>query len=73
MTYGEAKKIALNYNQNVNACREYDKGYNFYEKSMDMVGGNGCFVVIKETGKVVSMPAFIAEYAPNPKGKSIQF
>ena len=73
MTYEEAKSIALNYNSAVNACYEYDKGYYFYVRGIEADGGGYDFVVVKETGKCVSMASFICDYHPNSKRKRIKF
>jgi len=73
ITYDEAKAIALNFNKKVNSCYEYDKGFAFFEKNVEADGGSLHFIVIKETGKIVSMADFICNYRPNPKYKTHKF
>ena len=71
--FEKAKKIAIRHNKRVNACFEYDKGYRFFVQGITVDGGNSDFVVVKDTGEVFTMMAFISEYHPNPKYKEVNF
>lgn len=54
MTYEEAKKIALKLNDRFNACREFKKGFHFYEETdVDIVGDSGA-VVLKSNGLAIN-------------------
>ena len=72
MRIDQAKKIAVAYNENVNTCYEYKEGYFFCEKELDSIGGDNGFVVLKVTGKIVTMSTFIEKYSSESKGTKIK-
>ncbi len=62
LTLEEAIKKVKEIRQNVDMCVEYENGYMFIAKEdSDYDGGYGHapIVILKDTGKVVSMPQFI--------------
>lgn len=72
ITYKEAKAIALKANKRVNACREFEKAYHFYEKDDDSDGGFGV-VVLKDTGRTIGWTSFILNHNPEKNPKEIKF
>ncbi len=72
MTYEEAKEKALKINPKFNACKEYKIAYCFYDKHDKTFREPGNdIIVLKETGEVLTLTAFIMNYHPerNPKSK----
>lgn len=64
MSYEEAVAAAKKINPNVNTCVEYQHGYMFADsRASKSIGGAGApFVVIKDSGKVVTMAYFNGKY-----------
>ncbi len=66
ISYEEAKKVALQRNENVNACLEYETAYRFYNESeQEFMEPAGDVVVLKKDGKAMGLTEFIIEYRPN--------
>lgn len=74
MDYQKAKEIALNYNAKINACKEYENAYYFYNKiNSETTGGIDDFVVLKESGRILSLSTYILTYTPTSFPKQIEF
>ena len=58
----EARKIARKHNKKITSYREYPEGYHFYCGNAETDGGGYDFVVLKSTGEILSMAAFISDY-----------
>lgn len=71
MTYEQAKELALRKNAKINACKEYENAYRFYDKfdQTERIPDDDV-VVLKDTGKLVNLTTFILDYHPKPKPKS---
>ena len=61
MNYLEAKQIALQRNNKVNACHEYKNAYHFFNKDVYSDGDNG-IVIIKGSGEVLPWISYIMKY-----------
>lgn len=72
MSYEKCKEIALNLNDRLNACKEYAKAYQFYEKGNESDGDNGV-IVLKSNGKAINFVTFILKYHPEKNPKEIEF
>lgn len=72
ITYNEAKEMALGLNRRVNACKEYEKAYHFYEVNSSKDGDNGV-VILKEKRKAINFVTFILDYKPEKNPKKIKF
>lgn len=72
MKYEECKKIALEWNNDYNACNEYEIAYHFFFKDIDRDGESG-IVVLKSNGKKVNWLTFITQYHPETNPKEIVF
>lgn len=59
ISYESAKRLALKLDPRVNACREYDKGYFFFEKSDVDKDNDAGIAIAKDTGKAMSWFSFI--------------
>ena len=62
ITFDEAYAKAKEYKEKIDGCTEYEKGYRFsYSGDNGYIGGNGhiSIVVLKDNGKVISMPEFL--------------
>ena len=68
MTYEQAKEVALKVNPKINACREFEIAYHFYDKrdKTERTPDNDV-VVLNETGKILNFTTFIVEYLPRRK------
>lgn len=73
MKYEEAKAIALKLNKRFNACREFVKGYHFYEKTDEEIDGDFGAVILKANGRAVNWITFILDYHPEKNPKEIEF
>lgn len=74
MDYLKLKEIALNYNAKINACKEYENAYYFYNKiNSETTGGIDDFVVLKESGRILSLSTYILTYTPTSFPKQIEF
>lgn len=73
ITYEEAKKRGLALNDSVNACKEYSKAYNFYKYDTEIITGDCGVVVLKETGRAISLVSFLMDYHPEKNPKEIEF
>ena len=72
LTYEKAKEKALSLNNNIDACREVEKGYHFYKKDNNADGDFGV-VIIKENGKAIQWTTFILDFHPERDPKEIEF
>lgn len=72
ITYKQAKKIALELNDEINTCNEYDIAYHFFNKDDNSVGDKS-IVILKETGEAINFTSFIIDYLPNKETKEIEF
>lgn len=72
ITYKQAKKIALELNDEINTCYEYDIAYHFFNKDENSVGDKS-IVILKETGEAINFTSFIIDYLPNKETKEIEF
>lgn len=72
ITYEDAKKIAFKLSGNVNACREYNAAYYFYEKDVEKDGDDGV-VVLKDSGRALTFVQFILAKHPEKNPKEIDF
>ena len=50
-------------------CMEYRDGYWFYRKGHCEIGGSEDFVILKDTGRVISYVQFIWDYKPIGDGE----
>lgn len=68
VTYDEALEIAKSKLNGINTCVEYKKGYMFaHEGGEFAVGGaNAPVVILKDNGRAVTMPYFVALYGGEP-------
>lgn len=73
MEYDEAKKIALKLNKTINACREFEKAYHFYEKTDEEIIGDFGVVILKSNGKAIDWITFIMDYHPEKTPVEIDF
>lgn len=63
MNYEEALKEAKKINSDIDTCVEYKNGYMFANSKSKTIGGGGApFVVLKSSGKVVTMSYFNGRY-----------
>lgn len=72
ITYKQAKKIALELNDEINTSHEYDIAYHFFNKDDNSVGDKS-IVILKETGEAINFTSFIIDYLPNKETKEIEF
>lgn len=68
ITYEEALKEANKVLKGINKCVEYKHGYMFAKKTdkVSYGGGGAPVVILKESGKPVSMAYFAAKYEGEP-------
>lgn len=63
MNYDEAVKEAKKINPDIDTCVEYPNGYMFANSKSNSIGGSGApFVILKKTGKAVTMAYFNGKY-----------
>lgn len=72
VNYERAKKIALETIGEINACREFEKAYHFYDKNKDTDGEFG-IVILKENGKKLNWVNFILNYHPEKNPKELEY
>ena len=80
ITYKQAKKIALELNDEINTCPLlsiqgspfFDIAYHFFNKDDNSVGDKS-IVILKETGEAINFTSFIIDYLPNKETKEIEF
>ncbi len=70
--YDFAKKKALEIDDKVNACIEFDIGHKFFDQNDNRVGDQS-IVILKENGNAISFMTFLTDYEPNNKFKKIEF
>ena len=63
ITYEDAVKTAKEIRADINRCFEYEKGYVFSNvEDENYIGGSHApVVIVKETGKAISMPQFVID------------
>ena len=73
MTFDEAKKKAIALHKEFNMCTEYENGFMFWVDTDEITfgGGDAPKVVLKESGKIISMPEFVM-YGMGEEIKDIQ-
>jgi hypothetical protein len=74
ITYEQAKKIALQRNDKINACEEFLSAYRFYDEydTTERTPDTNV-VVLKDSGKVMNLTTFLLTFHPSKKGKTIPF
>ena len=68
ISYEEALKKAKEIKPDINVCVEYKQGYMFGRNDNEETfgGGNAPVVILKDTGKAVSMAYFAAKFTGEP-------
>jgi hypothetical protein len=61
VTFAEAKRIALEYWDEVDYVTEYPDAYSFSKLDDYRIGGDGPVVILKETGECIVFVAYITE------------
>lgn len=63
ITYEDAVKMAKEIREDINRCFEYENGYVFSNvEDENYIGGSHApVVIVKETGKAISMPQFVID------------
>lgn len=72
ISYDLAKQKALELNNDVNTCYEFNNAYRFLDKNDDS-DGDKSVIILKKDGKALNYVNYILDYATSNEMKEIKF